>query len=278
MERKHNVIDLTPVLQNFQFTKMRLLLQSPKIWYTFFGDFFLILHINNNSCFIFKKWFIWKRTTTTHFPDLYRSSFNTPPTFFPQITKRVTVPKEEFYPGSSLSEPLQLSAASLIVSGHCADLTNAAWLLLQFFFFFLNINEISPGVRVTSPRWLPQLVWPLQLHLSEETLVPRTTACILLVCVCVCVGCRWTRPCVSSWNINSSQPPWRWTVELECDPAWHDITAALNRAGAESPPTNPHLTTATSVCCCRWCAAIRQEAQAMERAGGQQLSKSLAGH
>lgn len=108
-ERKHNVIDLTPVLKNFQFTKIRLLLQSLKIWYTFL-----------------------ERTTTTHFPDLYRSSFNTPPTFFPQITKRVT----EFSPGSSLSEPLQLSAASLIVSGHCADLTNAAWLLLQFFFFF----------------------------------------------------------------------------------------------------------------------------------------------
>lgn len=267
-ERKH-VIDLTPVLQNFQFTKMRLLLQSPKI------RFFLNSSHHNNSCFVFKNWFIWKITTTTHFPDLYRSSFNTPPTFLPQNTKRVTVPKEEFSPGSSLSEPLQLSAASLIVSGHCADLTNAAWLLLQFFF------KISMKSRQGS-------VWP-PLGGSHSLCGPCSFTCqrkhlcrgqprALCWCVCVWGGCRWTRPCVSSWNINSSQPPWRWTVELECDPAWHDITAALNRAGAESPPTNPHLTTATSECCCRWCAAIQQEAQAMERAGGQQLSKSLAGH
>lgn len=53
--------------------------------------------------------------------------------------------------------------------------------------FCFNINEFSPGVCVTLPRWLPQLVWPSQLHLSEETLV-RVLCMVVCMCVRVCVG------------------------------------------------------------------------------------------
>lgn len=107
--------------------------------------------------------------------------------------------------GLSHWTPLQLSTASLIVSGHCADLTKATWLLLPF-----NINEISSGVHVTSPQWLPQHVWPLASVVRGNICAGDKRACsgyrlrALHMCVCVCVGCQMC-PCVSSWNINRSK-------------------------------------------------------------------------
>lgn len=126
--------------------------------------------------------------------------------------------------------------------------------------FCFNINEFSPRVCVTSPRWLPQLVWPSQLQLSEETLVPSTTACALFGSVCVWAIARLVLVChLEIWTHPSSHGGE--LLNLNVILRWHDITAALNRAGADYPPSTPpppiHLTTATSACCRRsWGAVI----------------------